>query len=97
MIRDPIRDPIHNPNEYDPGFVEAAQAWRINCPFKCPIILSIYKHDACPFLWVLKSGWWWPFTFENVVIILIRSAIERAISEDHHEAGVRMKRNIAWL
>ena len=58
MIRDPIRDPIHNPNEYDPDLVEAAQAWRINCPFKCPIILSIYKHDACPFLWVLKSGWW---------------------------------------
>ena len=29
--------------------------------------------------------------------IRLVTVIERAILEDHHEAGVRMERNIAWL
>ena len=29
---------------------------RVNCPFKCPITLSNYKHDAHNVLLVLKSA-----------------------------------------
>ena len=27
-------------------FCPLSQAWRVNCPFNCPITLSNYKHDA---------------------------------------------------
>ena len=40
------------------AFCPLTQAWRINCPFNCPIKLSNYKRDANTVLAVLKSGWW---------------------------------------
>ena len=57
---------------YD-AFCPLTQAWRVNCPFHCPITLSSYKHDAYTVLLVLKSGWWEPIMFENFVIVLITS------------------------
>ena len=40
------------------AFCPLTQAWRINCPFNCPIKLSNYKRDANTVLAVLKSGQW---------------------------------------
>ena len=59
-------------HSYD-AFCPLTQAWRVNCPFNCPITLSSYKHDAYTVLLVLKSGWWEPIMCENFVIVLITS------------------------
>ena len=52
---------------------DSACRWWVHCPLSqtwyvnCPIKLSNYKHDAYTVLLVLKSGWWWPITFENLL------------------------------
>ena len=63
--------------EHD-AFCPLTQAWQVNCPLNCPITelcsitLSNYKHDAYSILLVLKLSGWWPVTFKNFVIVLIR-------------------------
>ena len=45
--------------------------------FNCPITLSNYKHDAYTVLLVLKSGWWWPITFEDFVVVWLKEWKEK--------------------
>ena len=51
---------------------------RLTVPYKlsykelCSITLSNYKHDTYSVLLVLKLSGWWPVTFKNFVIVLIR-------------------------
>ena len=57
-----------------------ARIWRflstytgMKCPYSSPFTLSNYKRDAYTIILVLKSGWWWPITFEKTVIVLSNS------------------------
>ena len=45
--------------------------------FNCPITLSNYTHDAYTVLLVLKSGWWWPITFEDFVVVWLKEWKEK--------------------
>ena len=44
------------PHTHD-AFCPITRAWRVNCPFDCPIILSNYGHNAYTVILVLQSGW----------------------------------------
>ena len=56
-------------------FCPLIQAWHVNFPFNCPITQPSYTHDAYTVLLVLKSGWWYPITFKNFVIVFINKVI----------------------
>ena len=49
------------------AFCPLTQAWRINCPLI----------DAYTVLLVLKSGWWWPITFEDFVVVWLKEWKEK--------------------
>ena len=48
------------------------------------LTVHLHRHDVSTVLLVLKSGWWQPITFENFVMVLIRSSHRKIASHRKH-------------
>ena len=51
-----------------------------SCCMKKALVFSQSEARKSCILLMLKSGWWWPITFENLVIVLIKHGISDVAS-----------------